>query len=341
MTDISRRKIEHIDTVLTGGAAISSGETGLERVRFDHVALPELDLSEIDVASRFLGHDINAPLLVSSMTGGPDRSQQLNERIAGACQLLGLPFGVGSQRIALEGHGEAGFSAKLRERAPDVPIFANFGAAQLNEWDGPAMALTALEMIDADALIIHLNPLQEAVQAGGDKNWRGLLDCIANVCATLPKPVIVKEVGAGISASLALQLIEAGAAAIDVSGVGGTSWAGVEAERAETEHQRAVAAAFRDWGIPTATAIRDVRAAAPEIPLIASGGIQTGVDVAKSLRLGADMTGLAAGVLAAAVTSEKALVERLEVIIEQLRITCFCTGSRDLSALRQARLIAQ
>ena len=336
---IAERKDQHLDIVLNRSVQAASATTGLEHIRFEHVALPEIALGDVDLTTRFLSRRMRAPLLISSMTGGPERAGAINRAIAEAAQAVGIGFGVGSQRIALDNSGAGGLGRDLRRLAPDVPLLANFGAAQLKLWDGPVMARRAVDMIEADALIIHLNPLQEAVQTGGDTDWSGLLARIELVTRALPVPVIAKEVGAGISAATARQLVAAGVAMIDVAGVGGTSWAQVEAERAETARGRAIASAFRDWGIPTARAIADVRAACPPTPIIASGGIRDGIDIARALRLGADVAAQAAGVLPAALAGSEALAEHLTVLIEQLRIACFCTGSRDIAALRTARLI--
>lgn len=339
MSDGIRRKSEHLDIVLKGGVTSSGAGTGLDAVRFEHCALPEISLGDVDLSTTFLGRQLAAPILISSMTGGPERAAQINEAIAAACQTLKLAFGVGSQRVALEGDGAGGLGRRLRDAAPDAVILANFGAAQLKSWDGPAMARRAIEMVGADALIVHVNPLQEAVQMGGDRDWRGLLDAIGDLQAALSVPVVVKEVGAGLSGPVAEQLWQRGIRHLDVAGTGGTSWAMVEAERATSPHARRIGATFRDWGIPTARSIVDVRAACPDATVIASGGILTGLDVAKSIRLGADMAGMAAGVLAAALDGHNALVEHLTAAIEELRIACFCTGSRTLDDLRRARLL--
>ena len=341
MSEIGRRKEEHISVVLDRDVSAHSVTTGLEAVRFAHVALPEIDLDQVDLTTEFLGRPVSAPIMVSSMTGGPERAERLNGAIAEACGRLGLAFGVGSQRIALEGSGAFGLGAELRRLAGGVPILANLGAAQILGAPGLENARRAVEMIEADALIIHLNPLQEAVQAGGDRNWSGVRDAIAAICADLPVPVVAKEVGAGISGRVARQLVDAGVTVIDVAGVGGTSWAAVEAERSASPVEAAVAGAFRDWGMPTATAIAQVRAACPKTPLIASGGLRDGIDAARAIRLGADMTAFAAGVLDAAVAGEAAVRERLEILIAQLRIACFCTGSRNLKELRTAELIVE
>jgi isopentenyl-diphosphate delta-isomerase len=345
MTDGIARKSQHLDIVLRGDAAARSITTGLEGVRFEHVALPEMALADVDVSTTFLNRRLGAPLLVSSMTGGPQRADSINRAIAEAAQHLRIAFGVGSQRVALEGDTAAlargGFGRHLREAAPDVPILANFGAAQLRDWDGAEMARRALDMVGADALIVHVNPLQEVVQPEGDRDWRGLLARLEALQRACPVPVVVKEVGAGISGPLARQLWESGIRIIDVAGAGGTSWAAVEAERTTNERARAIAAPFRDWGIPTAQSVRDVRAACPSATVIASGGLADGLDLAKAIRLGADLGGFAGSILHAAIDGGEALADRLGIVVEQLRIACFCTGSRTLADLRQARLVGQ
>ncbi len=332
------RKEDHIRIVLDRKSSQSALTTGLEAVRFLHNALPDLDLGEIDLSCTLAGRRIAAPVLVSSMTGGPVRTAEINHNIAAACQALGLPFGVGSQRVALDHGGMAGLGPELRRIAPDVPIFGNLGAAQLRGDDAFDMARRAVEMIGADALFIHLNPLQEAIQPEGDRNWRGLFDRIAALAETLGVPVAVKEVGFGLSASLCRRLHEAGVQILDVAGAGGTNWARVEAARA-TPDRHALGATFADWGIPTAQAIRHARAAVPHATIIGSGGLSSGLDVARAIRLGADIGAIAAGVLKDAIASQGDLEARLSAVVEELRITCFCTGSADLDALRRADLL--
>ncbi|MEM8971516.1 MAG: type 2 isopentenyl-diphosphate Delta-isomerase [Pseudomonadota bacterium] len=341
MTDIEQRKNDHLDIVLRDEVTAIQRDSGLQDIHFVHCALPELDLSQIDLKTNFLGKRVNAPILISSMTGGPARAATLNKNIAVACNALGLAFGVGSQRIALQGASTAGFGKDLRQAAPNAVILANFGAAQLQDWDGIAMARRAVDMIEADGLIIHLNPLQEAVQPNGDTNWSDLLGKIEKICKACDFPVICKEVGAGLSGAIARRLVDAGVTVIDVAGRGGTSWVTIEAERAEDSVQKRIAEPFHGWGIPTARAIVEVRQSCPDTTIISSGGIRDGLDCAKSIRLGADLVGLAAGVLTAAIDDERTLIEQLEVIIEQLRIACFCTGSGDLAQLRHAPLLDQ
>lgn len=340
MSAIENRKAQHLDIVLNRDVRPQAKTTGFERIEFEHVALPEAHLDAITLEAGFLGKRLKAPFLISSMTGGPQQAATINHAIAQAAGAVGVAMAVGSQRIALEGDQAAGFDRKLRQLAGSAPILANFGAAQLKHWDGVAMARRAMEMIEADALIIHLNPLQEAVQADGDRDWSGIFAAIERLAAQFPGKIVVKEIGCGLSGALARRLWDAGVTMLDVAGAGGTSWAAVEAERAGSARARAIAGAFRDWGVPTAQALAQARRACPDALLIASGGVRDGVDAAKAIALGADLVGQAAGALPAALAGPDALIEHLQVLIEQLRIACFCTGSADLAALRQAKLIA-
>ena len=336
---LTNRKDEHLSVVLESRHRQSQKTTGFEAIEFVHCALPELHLDAVDVSASFLGRAINAPLMVSSMTGGPSRAAAINQNLARACEAMRLPFAVGSQRVAIEQGATSGLDRTLRELAPSVPILGNIGAAQFNRGFGAEEALRAVEMIEADALYIHLNPLQEAVQPEGDRDWSGLFDKIVAVAAALPVPVAVKEVGSGISADLARDFVEAGIKIIDVAGAGGTNWAAVEAARMEDTERARLANAFADWGIPTAKAVFDARAACPDATIIASGGIRSGIDIAKAIRVGADLAGQAAGLLQAANASAEALTRHFETTIQELRIACFCTGSADLTALRSAPLM--
>lgn len=338
-SDLSRRKDDHLDIVLDPTRAATCVASGFGDVRFEHCALPELHLDDIDLGSSLLGVSLQAPFLISSMTGGAKRAVAINRHLAEAAQALGIAMGVGSQRVSLQADNHQGLTRELRRLAPDIALLGNIGAAQLLGADGLDLARRAVDSLEANALIVHINPLQEAVQGGGDRDWRGIIDAIERVTAGLGVPVIAKEVGAGLSAPVARALVEAGVQVIDVAGAGGTSWAAVEAERSRLSADRAVAMAFADWGIPTANSLIEVRAALPEVKLIASGGIRTGVDAAKAIRLGADLVGQAAGVLGSATLSTEAVVEHFSIMIRQLRIACFCTGSADLAALRRARLL--
>ena len=336
MTDINARKDQHLDVILAGKARHGL-TTGLEAVRFVHEALPDLDHGKIDLGADFLGRRLKAPLLISSMTGGPARAEAINARLAEAAQHLGIALAVGSQRAALEGR-TAGLDMALRLKAPDTPILANIGAAQLTRGFGVDEARRVLDMIAADALIVHLNPLQEACQPEGDRDWWGVGAALEALVKTLGAPVVVKETGAGLSGATARRLADMGVAAIDVAGAGGSNWAMVEGERATEPADKAHAAAFSDWGVPTARAIVEVREACPDTVLIGSGGVRNGVDAARAIRLGADMVGQAAGVLAAATVSTEAVVEHFQTVMRQLRTVCFVTGSANLGALRAAPL---
>ena len=332
-------KLDQLDTVLGRDVATRHTSTGFEAIRFTHNALPELDFGCIDLSSNFLGRKCNAPLLISSMTGGPRRAEAINATLAEVAQSLRIALAVGSQRIALETTNAAGFNKDLRRRAPDVPILANIGAAQLHDWSGVDYLRRAVDMIEADALIIHLNPLQEVLQDNGDRNWKGILNRIEEAVAALPCPIVVKEIGCGISASVAMKLNAIGVQIIDVAGVGGTSWAAVVAESASTQRARNIAETFRDWGIPTAQAIRDVRTVLPDMCLIASGGMRNGLDAAKALRLGADMVGFAGSILEQTLEGRQNLHAKFEAIIDELRIAAFCTGSQNLASLRTAPIV--
>jgi isopentenyl-diphosphate delta-isomerase len=307
--------------------------SGLEKYRFTHCCLPELDRSDIELGTTFLGKSLKAPILISSMTGGTELAHLVNTRLATVAQRYGLAMGVGSQRIALE-QPELAPTFAVRSLAPDILLLANLGAVQLNYGCGLEDCLKLVELLEADALILHLNPLQELVQSGGDSNFKGLLAKIQQICAQLPVPVIAKEVGNGISAPMAKQLIEAGVAAIDVAGAGGTSWAKVESQRAKDNRQRHLGQVFADWGLPTAECITTIRSVNSTIPLIASGGLKNGLDLAKAIALGADLGGLARPFLVAAIESEAAVDELVKFLIAELEIVLFCTGNPNLSALK-------
>jgi isopentenyl-diphosphate Delta-isomerase len=338
VSKIVNRKDQHLDVILAG-LATHGLANGFAEVRFAHEALPDLDHGKIDLGTDFLGRRLKAPLLISSMTGGPARAEAINARLAEAAQHLGIALAVGSQRAALDAEGATpGLDMALRLKAPDTPILANIGAAQLTRGFGVDEARRVLDMIAADALIVHLNPLQEACQPEGDRDWWGVGAALEALVKAIDAPVVVKETGAGISAATAKRLFAMGVAAVDVAGAGGSNWATVEGERSESETDKAHAAAFADWGIPTARAIAEVRAACPKGVIIGSGGIRDGVEAAKAIRLGADMVGQATGVLTAATVSTEAVVEHFQTLIRQMRTVCFCTGSANLTALRKAPL---
>jgi isopentenyl-diphosphate delta-isomerase len=336
VTPTSRRKADHIQVTLE--REVQSGfRTGLDGLRFAHNALPELNLAEIDTSLEFLGKKLHAPILISSMTGGTETAGEINRTLAEAAQEAGVALGLGSQRAALE-QPELSSSFQVRNVAPDILLFANLGAVQLNYGLGVAKCRQAVEMIEADALILHLNPLQEALQPEGNVDFGNLLNKIEAVCAGVGVPVIVKEVGWGLSAGVAQRLAEAGVAALDVAGAGGTSWAMVEMHRAQNQSQANIAAAFIDWGIPTVEALVQVHQALPDMPLIASGGLRSGMDIAKCLALGADLAGMALPFLQSAVDSKQAVIQVIQDTITVLRTCMFATGSADCAALKQGKL---
>ncbi len=332
------RKADHLQVCLEDHVQ-SQITTGLEQYRFDHDCLPELDWSDLSIGTQFLNKALSAPFLISSMTGGTDLAKTINFRLAEIAQTYGLAMGVGSQRVAIE-RPDLSESFKIRKLAPDALLFANIGAVQLNYSYGLDECKKAIDLLEADALILHLNPLQEAVQTRGDRNFKNLFDQIEILCENLSIPVIGKEVGNGISGKMAQRLIDCGVRAIDVAGAGGTSWAKVEGGRAIDARQKRLGETFGNWGIPTSDCIQQVRQVSKTIPLIASGGIRNGLEAAKCLALGADLVGLALPFLKAANESEFAVQTLTEILIDELKTVLFCTGNRDLeSFLRSDALI--
>jgi len=339
LTKTQKRKKEHLEICLDTESVTSASGTGLNRYRFVHNALPELDIDEIDLSMTFLGKLLQAPILISSMTGGFDLARKVNRNLAAAAQSLGLAMGVGSQRVAVEEPSAAG-SFEVRDVAPDILLFGNLGAVQLNYGYTVEHCRRAVSMIGADALILHLNVLQEAVQPEGNRNFKGLGEKIAAVCRDLEVPVIAKEVGNGISVDAAIRLQRAGVKALDVAGYGGTSWSAVEAQRAVKQGKRPDTA-FAAWGIPTEEALVSVRQALPDIQLIASGGVRSGVDIAKAIALGADLGAFGQPLLAAALESSAKVIEFIAGVIHELKVSMLCVGAVDLTALRKAPLVRQ
>jgi isopentenyl-diphosphate delta-isomerase len=330
---LEKRKSEHLRINLEEDVSYPTLTTGLERYRFVHRALPEISLGQVKLATTFLGVRLRLPLLISSMTGGTEDAKRINLNLAGGAQEAGIAMGLGSVRAALEAPDLLDTFA-VRHVAPDILLMANLGAAQLNTGYGVEQCKRAVDSTDSDALILHLNPLQEALQDDGDPDWRGLLGKIETICRGLEVPVVVKETGWGISACVARQLMEAGVAAVDIAGAGGTSWSQVEMMRAPTERRRRLCAAFADWGLPTAKAVVEVRSALPGVPLIASGGLRNGMDLAKVLALGADLGGLAGPFLRAANESAEAVASLAAEIADVLRTAMFCLGITDLESLK-------
>lgn len=337
VTPTARRKDDHLRVSLEEDVSSRLG-TGLEDLHFVHNALPELDFNQVDSSGTFLGKAFQAPILISSMTGGTVDAGRINLRLAEAAQATGIAMGLGSQRVAIE-DPQAASSFQVRQVAPDILLLANLGAVQLNYGCTVDQCRGAVDMVQADALILHLNPLQEALQPEGDVDFSNLLTKIGEVCQALEVPVVVKEVGWGISGEAAQRLVEVGVSAIDVAGAGGTSWSQVEMHRATAQRTKRVAANFAEWGIPTAECILQIREKLPEIPLIASGGLRSGIDVAKCISLGANLGAMAGAFLEAATLSAEAVVESIQAMTQEIRTCMFATGSPDLPSLREARLV--
>jgi len=328
----SSRKLEHLKICCTG--EIEAGDSGFDDVRLVHNSLPECSMDKIDLSVRFLGHRFDSPLFISAMTGGHPDTTEVNRRLGEAAENFNIGMGVGSQRAALENPDLEDSFTVVREAAPRAFLCGNLGAVQLRE-KGPEWADRAVEMIDAQALCIHLNPLQEAVQPEGDHDASGCLEAIAELCNSSKYPVIIKETGAGISAEAAGKLWSAGAAAIDTGGLGGTSWAAVEALRGKDESLRQLGRDFSDWGIPTVISLLEV--CGEGRPVIASGGLRSGIDIAKVVALGASLGGMALPLLKPAMESPDALFEKIRYIQDELRIAMYLTGSKNCGELTGKR----
>jgi isopentenyl-diphosphate delta-isomerase len=337
VTQTSARKADHIRINLDED--VRSGlTTGFERYHFTHQAIPELNLADVDLKSEVFNRRLNVPILISSMTGGTDQAGKINRTLAEAAQETRIAMGLGSQRAAIE-NPELQSTFQVREYAPDILLFANLGAVQLNYGYSIKECQQAVDMIDADALILHLNPLQEAVQPEGDGNFTGLLAKIEDVCQNLSVPVVVKEVGWGFSEENVRQLASAGVSAIDVAGAGGTSWSQVEMHRADDPYQARLAAAFIDWGIPTTQALINVRSSVPGLIAFASGGVRDGIDIAKSIALGASMGGMASPFLKAANDSLETTIATIQLIRKQIQVAMFASGTADIPSLRNTELV--
>lgn len=337
---IDQRKSDHIKINLEQDVR-SALTSGLEKYHFVHEALPEQDLKRVNPSLSLFGKTLAAPILISSMAGGTEEAGEINQRLAEAAQEVGLAMGVGSQRAALEHPEQIPTFAITRKVAPDILLFANLGAVQLNYGYGVDECRRVVDMIGADALYLHLNPLQEAVQDAGDTNFADLAKKIEEVCTKLAVPVIAKEVGWGISERTAKLLAECGVSAIDVAGAGGTSWSQVEMHRAPDEFTRQLAATFVGWGIPTADSILNVKQAVPEMPIFASGGLRDGLDIAKCIALGASLGGMAGNFLRAAAVSTEQAVEMMKLTKKQVEVTMFACGVRTLEGLKVGKLKGQ
>ena len=328
------RKLKHVEVCLEHPVEYTARTTGFEHFDLPYAALPESDLASIDTRTTFLGKTLAAPLLIGAMTGGAERSAAINRNLALAAQEMGVGLMLGSQRVMLE-HPHARASFEVRPVAPDILLIGNLGVAQLNKGYGAAELSRAAALVGADALALHTNPLQEALQEGGDTNFADLLPKLREVVPRVPLPVLLKEVGHGLSGAVAERVKDVGFAALDVAGAGGTSWAKVEEYvlYGEVRHPH-----LAEWGIPTATALQEVRKTLPQMPLIASGGVRSGVDAAKALALGAEVVAVARPLLEPSTVSPEKVAAWLRHFVWELRVTMHCAGVRDIAALKEVKL---
>lgn len=327
------RKAEHLHICLNENVQARQITTGFEDVSLVHRALPETDRDNIELSTTIFNHRLKAPLIVGAMTGGTEKAAKINAAVAEAVENLGLGMEVGSQRAAIEETKLEETFSITRKKAPTAFLVANIGGIQLVRDHSIKEAKKAVDMINADALAIHLNPLQEAIQPEGETNYKGVLAKIGEIAQELDVPVIVKETGAGMASEEAKMLKNVGVAGIDVAGAGGTSWAAVEYHRAKKkgdESRQRLGETFWDWGIPTAVSLVEV-VQSVDVPVIASGGIRSGVDVAKALALGASLTSLALPILRPALDGPEKVENKLQFIIEELRNTMFLLGAKSLS----------
>lgn len=330
---LRQRKLKHIEACLHYPVQYETRTTGFEHVDLPYCALPETELEHIDTRTTFLGKELQAPVLIGAMTGGAEKAALINHHLASAAQQLGIGMMLGSQRVMLV-NPAAVPSFQVRDVAPDILLIGNLGVAQLNKGYGAAEIARAIQLVKADALALHANPLQEALQLEGDGDFRAIIAKIPDLCQALAYPLILKEVGHGLSVEVAAKLEHSGLAALDVAGAGGTSWAKVEllVRQGKIYPEQLELA---EWGIPTARALRDIHQHMPAMPLIASGGVRTGLQAAKALAMGAQVVALARPLLEPALQSSQAVVSYLEKFIHELRIAMHCTGAKNVATLAQ------
>lgn len=335
-TDIEKRKKEHLKLAVSD--ASQTGYAGLSDYRFVHNALPEINFDKIDTNTKFLGKKVSQPFFISCMTGGILEGGKLNLNLVRAAEKYNIGFGVGSQRAAIENPKLSEFF-KVRKYAPSIPIIGNIGAAQLNKGFGIAQFQKCVEMIEADGLAIHLNPIQEVLQPEGDRNWENLLPKIEKIVKKLSVPVIIKEVGCGLSLDVIKRLYSVGVKIFDTAGWGGTSWPKVEGLRGKSDKN--LAELFGEWGIPTAESIlyaSEFRKKHKDIVILGSGGVRSGVDIAKCIALGSDLVGIAAPFAKAGLESQEAVEKLIEKYALEFKIAMFGTGSKNISALKTVKL---
>ncbi|HET7345481.1 MAG TPA: type 2 isopentenyl-diphosphate Delta-isomerase [Nitrososphaeraceae archaeon] len=339
---ISQRKREGIEIPLHRNVQARSTSTHLEFVKFVHNALPEIDYDEIDTSTTFLNSPFRAPIIIDSMTGGTNEATKINARLGNLAEKYGFAMGVGSQRAGLLNEKMADTYLVARRNAPSAFLIANIGGAQLAKGLGIHEIEKIIDMIKANALAIHLNPLQELIQPEGEPKYKGVLERISDVIKDVSVPVIVKEVGAGISKEVALRLEKVGISAINVAGTGGTSWAAVEKIRAESVMDSTkihLGELFWDWGIPTALSVMEVASVLKQTPIIASGGLRSGLDMAKCIALGSTMCAMAYPFLRQADESMEKLLTFADTVLAELKSTMFLIGARNVQAIKSSRYI--
>ena len=338
---IEGRKLSHIKICSEEDVQARNVSAGFEDVLLVHRALPEISIKEVDTSTEFFGHRFSAPILIESMTGGVKEAAKINAALAEAAETIGLPMGIGSQRAAIENSNLIYTYKIARDKAPNAFLIANLGVAQLTRGYGLTEAQRAVDMIDADALALHLNPLHEAVQPEGEGDYGKALSRIKEIAERLSVPVIIKETGAGIAAEEARMIEDTGVKGIDVGGAGGTSWAAVECYRARALKDRLhekLGEDFWDWGIPTAVSVVEAHLST-KLKVIASGGVRTGIDAAKAIALGADVAGLAFPLLKPALEGAEKVVESLRILIEEIKVVMFLTGSKTIDDLKNSSVV--
>jgi len=332
---IQSRKKDHLKLALSPEAQI--GNPGFDCYHFIHNALPELNFDDIDLSTTFLGKKVSYPFFISCMSGGVKEGSLINKRLARAAQKHNIPMGVGSQRIAIE-HPELEKHFQVRQFAPDIPLIANIGLIQLNYGYGLREFQKCIDMIGADALAVHLNPLQEAIQPEGDRNFHALLPKLKKILPKLNKPVIAKEVGNGLSESVARRLYHAGVRIIDTAGWGGTNWVYVEVMRKSIDQRNLL---FTSWGIPAAESIRQcagLKSKHSDLTILGSGGVRSGLDIAKAIALGADLVGIATPFAQAALESQSALDNLIARYAHELKLAMFAAAARNIKELQALKL---
>jgi isopentenyl-diphosphate delta-isomerase len=335
-SEIEKRKKEHLRIAVS--EASQTGDNGLSDYRFIHNAIPEMDFDKIDTSTAFLDKKVSYPFFISCMTGGILEGGKLNQNLAKAAEKYKIAFGVGSQRAAVE-HSELERFFEVRKHAPNIPLLANIGLVQLNYGFGAAEFQKCVDMVEADALVVHINPIQEVVQPGGDRNWENLVSKLAHIIKKIKTPVIVKEVGCGLSPDVIKRLYDIGVKMFDTAGWGGTSWPKVEGLRGESD--LSIGELFGEWGIPTAETIKTASAFKEnhkDVTVLGSGGIRNGVEIAKCMALGADLVGIAAPFAKAGIKSQEEVERQIEKYARELKISMFGVGAKDINQLKEAKL---